>query len=231
VSDPDVDPAFEVAAHRAPEAQVTDAIADSLGMQIQPARGVRLAWRALTLLCTAALVALITAVATGLDGVHAQSAGSAALLLLTLALLGWISARALVRQLTPGSLYRIRPAILCASAVASLAAFYLTLFHGHGTEHFLSAGFRCLATGLLVATPTSALIGLLVRHGLASQGVGVGLAMGTLSGLTGIGMLTLHCPNLQLPHLFWHALVLVVSAVVGAGAGVLFVPGPARTSP
>ena len=42
----------------------------------------------------------------------------------------------------------------------------------------------------------------------------------TLSGLTGLGMLELHCPNLKAIHVMvWHVAVVVVSAGLGFAMG------------
>jgi len=47
--------------------------------------------------------------------------------------------------------------------------------------------------------------------------LGAGLARGALAGLAGVGMLELHCPNFEAPHVMvWHTAVLPLSAAAGA---------------
>jgi len=47
-----------------------------------------------------------------------------------------------------------------------------------------------------------------------------GLAAGTLSGLTGLTMLELHCPNLKAIHVMvWHVAVVIVSGILGFAIG------------
>jgi len=47
-----------------------------------------------------------------------------------------------------------------------------------------------------------------------------GLAAGTLSGLTGLAMLELHCSNLKAIHvMFWHVAVVVASGLLGLVIG------------
>jgi hypothetical protein len=229
VTDARSNPDFERAARVTPDQRLTTAIADSLGATIEPVRKpLRPAWRALVLLGASAFIALAAGALTGLDGIRAQSTVSAAALLLALCVLGWLSARELATQMTPGSRHRLRPGLRFGLMAAMLAGTYLALFHGLGIDQFVAAGSRCLITGLLVAVPTSAIVGFLIRRGCVTQGFGAGLAIGSLSGLAGVGMLTLHCPNLELPHLLWHTMVVVVSGLVGGAAGSIFVPGAGR---
>jgi hypothetical protein len=46
------------------------------------------------------------------------------------------------------------------------------------------------------------------------------MAAGALSGLTGLAMLELHCPNLKAIHVMvWHLAVVIVSTVLGFTIG------------
>jgi hypothetical protein len=61
---------------------------------------------------------------------------------------------------------------------------------------------------------------LLLRRGFALNSVSAGLAAGMLGGLTGVGVLELHCPNFQAAHvLLWHTAVAPLSGAVGAMVG------------
>ncbi|HXK04781.1 MAG TPA: NrsF family protein, partial [Verrucomicrobiae bacterium] len=58
---------------------------------------------------------------------------------------------------------------------------------------------------------------LVLRRGFAVNPMAAGLAAGTLASLAGVGMLELHCPNLEALHvLVWHTAVVPVSAFAGA---------------
>jgi hypothetical protein len=73
--------------------------------------------------------------------------------------------------------------------------------------------------GLLVAVPAGALSALWLRRGVVLHPSAAGAAAGLMGALAGVFALELHCPYLQAPHLLWHALVIPVAAVAGAGIG------------
>jgi hypothetical protein len=81
-------------------------------------------------------------------------------------------------------------------------------------------GVPCLRAGLLVALPAAVLVTWLLRRGFVLNWSAAGLAGGVLSGLTGLGMLEIHCPNLKAIHIMvWHIGVVLVSAVIGFAFG------------
>jgi hypothetical protein len=75
----------------------------------------------------------------------------------------------------------------------------------------------CLKAGLLHAIPAAAISWWILRRGVAVDSLAAGVALGTLSGLAGVGMLELHCPNFEAAHIMiWHTAVLALSGVLGA---------------
>jgi hypothetical protein len=131
-----------------------------------------------------------------------------------------VAAKEFVAQMIPGSRQRLTATALLLLSSALLLAVFALAFRDYRTEHFLSAGLRCLLMGLVYAIPTGCLGGWLLRRGFAVSAVSAGLAGGTLGGLTGIALLELHCPNFEAPHvLVWHIAVLPVSGAIGALAG------------
>ena len=60
----------------------------------------------------------------------------------------------------------------------------------------------------------------IVRRGFVMDWGMAGVAAGTLAGLTGLGMLELHCHNLKAIHVItWHVAVVVLSGVLGFAIG------------
>ena len=83
------------------------------------------------------------------------------------------------------------------------------------SERFVSQGIACLKAGLLHAVPTAVIGRWILHRGFAVNSLAAGVALGTLSGLAGVGMLELHCTNFEAPHVMvWHTAVLALS---GAG--------------
>jgi hypothetical protein len=142
------------------------------------------------------------------------------LILLTLAILAWVTGEKFVDELIPASRHRLSPGALLAVVCAALLIVFALLFHDYHSDHFVSSGMVCLATGLLHAMPAALISYLLLRRGFAVNPISAGLVGGALAGLAGVTMLELHCSNFQALHvLFWHTLVVPVSAAAGALAG------------
>jgi hypothetical protein len=83
--------------------------------------------------------------------------------------------------------------------------------------NFVAQGIPCLKAGLLHAIPVAIIAWWILRRGFAVNSLAAGVAIGTLSGLAGVAMLELHCPNFETPHiLVWHTAVLALSGAAGA---------------
>lgn len=220
--DAEIEEALDRAAresHRLP-AGLLGRIGDSIGPSLKPVRplpptGVLTG----ALLLIGVAVAFAFAARAGFRGVEALDVGSRIAIFAALALLSWMAAELLVAEWTPGSRRRSTAGGLLALASLILLGVFALLFHDYRVEHFVSSGIACLLTGLACAAP-GALLGLWVlRRGWAVDPVTAGVAAGVLSGLAGVTLLELHCPNFEALHVIvWHTLVVAVSA----GAGAIF---------
>jgi hypothetical protein len=139
----------------------------------------------------------------------------------TLIALALAAAAACSRQMRPAGGSRLGGVALLL-ALACFPGVSAAIFRGYSTFHFVPEGVPCLRAGLLVALPTAVLITWVLRRGFVLDWSAAGLAGGVLSGLTGVGMLEVHCPNLKAIHIMaWHLGVVVVSAALGFAIGLV----------
>lgn len=203
---PDVDPAL------------LGRIAGSLGASLQPVRpmpssGVLIP----ALVAVPVVVAAAGATILGLHGIQAMSAAGVALIFPLLLALIFLAAVVCVGEMVPGSRHRVAPSVLLASGCVALTAVFALLFRDYGSEDFVPQGVACLKAGLLHAIPTAVISWWILHRGFAVNSLAAGIAVGTLSGLAGVGMLELHCPNFEAPHvMIWHTGVLALSGAAGA---------------
>ena len=215
---PDVDPAL------------LNRIKGSIGGSMRPVRPLPPAWiltGCLILICAA--VAAGGALLLGPKGVQKMDALQIGLIFPALAILVWLAARLCVAEVIPGSPRPLAPWLLIVSGCLALALIFALLFHDYGTGRFVSQGMTCLVAGLAHALPASLATWLLLSRGFAVNSLAAGLAKGFLAGLAGVGMLELHCPNFEAPHiLVWHIAVLPVSAAAGMLAARILRPAPGK---
>ena len=197
---------------------VLKGIGDSIKPSLRPVRPLQPVWLmvvGLVLVCTA--VSLAGAARIGFFGVAKMNPLERSLVFPALGLLACLAAVSFVHQMIPASRLRFSPGTLLALSSVALLAVFAELFRDYHTDHFFSAGIACLLIGLLHAIPAGLLSWLMLRRGFAVNPASAGLVAGTLGGLAGVGMLELHCPNLQAAHiLVWHTAVVPVSAALGA---------------
>jgi hypothetical protein len=193
-------------------------IGDSIKLSLRPVRPLPPAWlMAVGLVLVCAAVSLAGAARAGFFGVAKMNLLERSLVFSALGLLACLAAVSFVHQMIPGSRLRIAPGTLLALSSVALLAVFADLFRDHHIDYFFSAGIACLLTGLLHALPAGLLSWLMLRRGFAVNPASAGLVAGTLGGLAGVGMLELHCPNLQAAHvLVWHTAVVPMSAAIGA---------------
>src|SRR5579872_1367616 len=158
-----------------------------------------------------ALIAVSLAGVLGLAGFHALTTTDRVVIFALLGVSAWASASAIAGEMTPQGRRTIGGWTLAITALALIAVFGV-LFRNTGFQGFVLQGIPCLRAGLVTAIPEALLVFLIARRGFSRSPV----AIGTLAGLTGVTMLELHCPNLNMSHVMvWHVGVLVVAGVAG----------------
>jgi hypothetical protein len=163
--------------------------------------------------------AAATASALGLHGIHALSERQLAVIFSTLLLAAWLAAMACDREMRPAAGSHLGALALILSA-GIFPVVISQIFHGYEAEHFVSEGIPCLVAGMSVAIPTGLATAWILRRGFVLDWSTAGIAAGTLSGLTGLAMLELHCPNLKAIHVMvWHVAVVIVSGILGFTIG------------
>jgi hypothetical protein len=171
-----------------------------------------------SLLAIFAMLGTVSALLLGSHGFLALSGSQRGVIFPTLLAVAWIASVACCREMRPTSL-RFGPLALLVAAVVFPALFSL-IFHNYSILNFIPEGVPCLVAGMCVSIVTAPVIFYLLRRGFVMQWARAGLAAGTLSGLTGLAMLELHCPNLKAIHVMtWHVAVVIVSGILGFAAG------------
>lgn len=223
MTDDRVDNALEKALARTPrvEHELLEKIAGSLHSSLRPVRPMPPTWMlaaGLTLICAA--VAAAAAARAGFYGIDKLAPWERALIFSTLGMVMWLWGVALVGRLIPGSRRRLSAGAVLGVGTAMILGVFALVFRDYHTEHFMSAGLACLASGLLIGIPAALLSWLLLRRGFAVDPVAAGFVGGAFAGLCGVTMLELHCANFQALHvLVWHTAVPPACAVLGALAG------------
>jgi hypothetical protein len=166
-----------------------------------------------------AALAIASATVLGFHGFRVLSAAQRSLIFPAVFAAAWFASAACNREMRPGSGRHLGAWALIFS-VAAVPAVFVSLWSGYDLRNFVREGVPCLEAGLSVAFPTSIVVVLVLRKGFVLNWITCGIAAGTLSGLAGLGMLELHCPNLKAIHVIvWHVAVVVVSAFIGLALG------------
>jgi hypothetical protein len=161
----------------------------------------------------------VAATGLGLHGLHVLSPVQRAQIFLALLVAAWLAAIGCARAMRPASGLRLGPLALIA-ATAGFPVLFSVTFRGYGTGNFVHEGIPCLVAGMCVAIPTGLVVALILRRGFVMDWSSAGIAAGALSGLTGLAMLELHCPNLKAIHVMvWHVAVVLLSGALGWAIG------------
>jgi len=198
--------------------------------EIRPVRRLAPTWAlALGFFGVFVAVAFAGASVFGMYGVRALTMGQRIAVFSVLACMAGFAAVAAAREMRPAGGRRIAGWALAVTCCSMLLGFAL-LFHDYGMRRFAAQGMPCFGAGLLFAVPAAFCVTLLFRRGFVLNLIAAGLAAGLMAGLAGLGMLELHCPNLNAMHvMFWHVAVVVVSGLAGMLAGWIITWRRART--
>jgi hypothetical protein len=219
----EIDKIFESAHHRVPPGAnraTIERTQRAILTNLQPVRELAAPWIfALVFVTLFATLGIATGSALGLNGIHALNNYQRALIFPMLLGTAWLTGVACAREMRPAAGPRLDTVALTYS-VGSLLVVFSLIFRNYSTRNFVPEGIPCLVAGLCVAIPTGLGIVWIIRRGFVLNWSAAGMAAGALSGLTGLGMLELHCPNLKAIHVIaWHVSVVVVSAVLGFAIG------------
>lgn len=125
-------------------------------------------------------------------------------------------ALSLVRQMTPAAGYSRSAAMLAASLFLWLLVFMLLVFRPMPEAGFMHDAEACFRMGMLFAIPAAIMVAWVFSRGAALHRGLAGATAGGLAGLTGLAVLEIHCPILNLYHIFTaHVSVAVVCAFLG----------------
>jgi hypothetical protein len=210
----DLDDVFGQSGHDSVDPALLGRISQSIGASLRPVRPLPASWILIaTSMAACVVLAVAGGVLLGLYGVGKLSPLEIATIFPTLALLIWLAASTYVSERIPGSRRWASLGTVFAGSSLMLIAIFALLFRNYHTDHFVSAGLTCLKAGVLQAIPVALAGWLVLRRGFAVNPRSAGLALGVFSGLAGVTMLELHCPNFQMLHVtVWHTAVIPVSA-------------------
>jgi len=161
-------------------------------------------------------VAIAGATVMGFNGLHVLNGAQGSLIFWVMGSLGRFAAGSAAAEMVPGSKRPVTPMLLLTSCIAGFIAVFALLFHDYRMDRFWFEGVRCLIVGLGFAAVAAFLLWLIVRRGMVVRTDAAGMAIGTLAGLSGLGMLESHCPILKSMHLMvWHVGVVLLSGLAG----------------
>jgi hypothetical protein len=177
-------------------------IQQQLIRDLRPVRPLLSARFLLILFLTAFVVVVSAATASlGAWGIAVRSFAQLLVIMGTMvAGAGWLGC-SLARQMVPGG-SRERPLLLPGSILVVLLVEVLLLFHAREESHFWAHSRLCLAIGLLLAGITAFPLWIILRRGVILYPQVAGATTGLLAGLVGLTVLELHCPNVNLWHIF-----------------------------
>lgn len=129
----------------------------------------------------------------------------------------------LTRQMTPGSRYRLPPGALPGAILLAAALMFFLLFPFEVKPNFWHQGWKCFSVGIVYGAAAGALIWITLRRGAFTDPPLAGATAGLLAGLTGLTVLSIHCPLLEISHVVgWHVGAAAVSTLAGAALATMF---------
>jgi hypothetical protein len=171
------------------------------------------------------LLSLIPVAAGGLilghKGLLAMHLPRAAVFLLLLAgTFAW-AGMATVKEMIPGQADRRYSArVVGPISLAETLLTILLAFRVLPDPAYLSGGIHCYITGLVSTLLSAGCAWLVVRRGYPVRALSLGGVLGVLSGLAGLMLLSVICPNMSLAHIaVWHWGVAVTGLLIGTLVG------------
>jgi Negative regulator of sigma F len=129
---------------------------------------------------------------------------------------------AIVEQMIPGSVRRVKPGPLITGAVLFLVALAPVLFENFTLGGFVKHGVPCLEFGTICAAVGGILGFFLIRKGFLASPLEAAVLTGCFAGLSGVTALGFVCPFLNAPHiLVWHFGTMAIGTAAGALIGIV----------
>lgn len=158
----------------------------------------------------------------GYGGARVLTASQMALYYGVIVISALFGASVLVQEAVPGARrYLDTRAALTVEALVLVGTVAL-LFRSLSMARFVASGLTCLLLGLACAAASGTLIWFVLRDGWFISPLRAGAVAGFFAGLSGFGVLAMHCPVLSTPHiLVWHFGVVPAGMLAGAAIGYL----------
>jgi len=122
----------------------------------------------------------------------------------------------IVGQMTPGSKYIVTRAASPVCVLVSLLLVLAAVFRPQQESAFVQNGLTCMKIGLMHSMTTAFLVWILLRRGAVQYPKLMGAAAGGFTGLVGVSVLEIICPNLNGHHvLVRHWGVTLISSLAG----------------
>jgi hypothetical protein len=165
-------------------------------------------------------VVAVGALLLGTTGWHVLNMLQRTAVFVTLAASAVLLANSMVRQMVPGSKHAFAPATLPIAILIALTLLIVATFRSQRESAFILGGLACMKNGVLFSVPAAFLLWLILRRGALLLPKLIGAAAGGLAGLSGLSVLEVNCPNLNVFHiLVWHGGVVVFGSLGGALVG------------
>jgi hypothetical protein len=180
-------------------------------------------FRILLFVCAIVFLSVVAvgALRIGMNGWSALSLVKRIVVFLTLAASAILLAISMIRQMVPGSRHIFAPLVLLVLILVVLMMVIASTFRSQPESAFLASGVICMKNGLMYSIPAASLLWLILRRGAILYPKLIGAVAGGLTGLAGLSVLEVNCPNLNVFHiLVWHGGVVIIDSLAGALLGV-----------
>ena len=162
-------------------------------------------------------VVVVGMIATGTNGWSALSVPPRIAVIAAVAAGAVALAVSMTTQMTPGNKCVADPAAVLSATVLALLLAIAFAYQPNREAGFIANGLGCMKKGLALSLPPGLLLALLLRRGAARSPKVFGAGVGGLAGLSGLSVLVLTCPNVNLFHILaWHWSQVLICAAAGA---------------
>jgi len=167
--------------------------------------------------CTVGLIAIMDKA-----GFHLMTAAQMASMGVLLASEGILFSLMVAWQMVPGSRRHFPLSLVLALSGLGVFGGIALLFPWRISNTFVSEGWPCAVTELMIAAPSAVVFWLLARRGALFGGTEVGAALGGLAVVLALAVNQFRCMFQQAPHLLvWHGATAAILIGLGALIGEL----------